>query len=165
MRGCPSRRVLLATAALAILPVSGTLAAEPLAIDVHPACFSDFRNFEGKMFASYHAFISPRDRTTADGASVATFAEALRNDRTNMFGGSTPESEHDAFDDYFTGDPRELAVLDELVLIADCAPADSRTPHGVRLIQRLAEGETMRLSVRLFHLQNGKTGVLLRAPR
>ncbi len=148
-----------------MLLASGLLAAQPLTIDVHPACFSDFRSFDGKMFVSYLAFISPLDRTDAAGGTVATFAQALRNDRANMFRGSAPESEHDAFDDYFTGDPREFSVFDDLVLIEDCATADAPTPHAARLIQRLAEGETMQLAVRLFHLQGDQIGVLLRAPQ
>lgn len=134
-------------------------------IELHNTCFRDFRSLGGKMFVSYDAFISPLDRTDDNGELVTFFAQVLRNDRADLFRGNGPESEHDAFDDYFSGDERELAVFDDMVLIPDCETVHETTTYGLRLIERLYGGEKLRLPIRLFHLDNGRTGVLLRHPQ
>lgn len=128
-------------------------------VPLYEGCFEDFRSFPGKMFVSYDAFISEKDLTTDDGRRVTSLRDALVNDRRNLHAGPMPETEDDGYDDYF--DLGRLDELRDIKLVPYClsTPREGRD-HAVSLIGRLMAGEKMQLRLKLFHLEDGSTGVL-----
>lgn len=137
--------------------------------EFHPVCIDygalhPFAVFPGRMFVSYETFISNDDMADPQsGEPVAHFGQALRNDRAaSLHGGSPRTDERDGFDDYFRRD-NQLEVFDRIVLIASCGSAFEGKPIEHDLIERLLAGEKMVLAIKLFHLDDGRTGVNVHA--